>query len=66
VDPEWTIPALREHLEATITTLKENMAMALVSADKAVSKAEDASERRFDSVNEFREDPPGGSISYQK
>ena len=37
-----------------IQALKEAVSSALISADKAVSKAETASEKRFDSVNEFR------------
>jgi hypothetical protein len=34
--------------------MKDAVASALSSADKAVSKSETANERRFDSVNEFR------------
>ena len=37
-----------------IQALKEAVSSALISADKALSKAETASEKRFDSVNEFR------------
>lgn len=33
----------------------EKVALALASADKAVSKAESATERRFEAVNEFRQ-----------
>lgn len=38
-----------------IDSQAEKVALALASADKAVSKAEMATERRFDSVNEFRQ-----------
>ena len=37
-----------------IQALKESIIIALAGADKAVAKAEMASEKRFDSVNEFR------------
>ena len=33
---------------------KERVEMALVSSEKAITKAEAASDKRFDSVNEFR------------
>ncbi len=55
VEETWTILALKEHLEARISALKENVGTALIASDKAVSKAEVASERRFDGVNEFRQ-----------
>jgi hypothetical protein len=35
--------------------IKESVAFALAAADKALTKAEAANEKRFDSVNEFRE-----------
>ena len=56
------IHALDRLTDARITTLRtlidsqaESVTLALASADKAVTKAERATERRFDSVNEFRE-----------
>ncbi len=36
-------------------SMKENVAAALAAADKATSKAESASNTRFESVNEFRQ-----------
>ena len=39
---------------AQIQALKEAVCSAMADADKALSKAETASEKRFDSVNEFR------------
>jgi hypothetical protein len=42
-------------LRTLIDTQAEKVALALASADKAVSKAESATERRFEGVNEFRQ-----------
>lgn len=63
--PEWTVDSLKEHLEAVIESLdtrydqrfadqQKAVDAALQSAEKAVAKAETASERRFEAVNEFR------------
>lgn len=41
-------------IDAAFAAQKEAITAALASADRAVSKAEVASEKRFDSVNEFR------------
>lgn len=51
---EAQISGLKETLIAQIVSQKEAINAALVSADKAVLKAETASEKRFESVNEFR------------
>lgn len=51
---EAQISGLKETLIAQIVSQKEAINAALVSADKAVLKAESASEKRFESVNEFR------------
>jgi len=37
-----------------LASLKESIGIALTAADRAVSKAENATERRFEGVNEFR------------
>ncbi len=61
----WTLETLRIHLEGAIksssTHLEERIKSvadtaqaAAQNADKAVSKAEVAAEKRFESVNEFR------------
>jgi len=61
----WTSDLLKIHLQTQIDELKARMderasaqtqaiQAALLSAEKAVSKAEAATEKRFDSVNEFR------------
>ncbi len=41
-------------LRALIDSQQDKVAIALASADRAVLKAETATERRFESVNEFR------------
>jgi hypothetical protein len=52
---------LRSHITEAITALRENVlaqkeavALAMQAADRAVTKAEIANEKRFESVNEFR------------
>ena len=62
---EWTVNTLREHLTALIAELdrrdeqrflaqEKAVEAALAAAKEAVLKAEAASERRFEAVNEFR------------
>ena len=41
--------------EEQFRSIRDSMALALASAEKAVLKAEGASDKRFDSVNEFRQ-----------
>jgi len=61
----WTVDTLETFLTEKIAALdrfcttnfqqsKERVDMALSAADKAVTKAEAATEKRFDAVNEFR------------
>lgn len=45
---------LREYVDVRFEAQEKSVQAALYSADRAVAKAEAASERRFDSVNEFR------------
>jgi hypothetical protein len=63
--PHWTLETLRVHLQSQIAALDrltearslaqdERVALALTSAQTAVTKAETATEKRFESVNEFR------------
>jgi hypothetical protein len=47
--------AQQKALDAALASQKEATANALAAADRAVTKAEDASNKRFDSVNEFRQ-----------
>lgn len=64
-DSLWTIPTLALHIERLITEVERRfedkigaqekaVAIAMNAADRAVTKAEIAAERRFESVNEFR------------
>jgi hypothetical protein len=46
--------SLREYVDVRFKAQEEAVAAALAAADRAVTKAEVASEKRFDSVNEFR------------
>jgi transglutaminase/protease-like cytokinesis protein 3 len=48
------LDALKEQITKQFTLQEQAVNAALVAADRAVSKAEAASEKRFDSVNEFR------------
>ena len=62
VAPAWTqIEAIarimderEKRYEEQFKGIRESMALALASAEKAVLKAEGAADKRFDSVNEFR------------
>lgn len=62
---EWSVETLKEFVltlfaekdravQAALAAQKELATMALANADKAVAKAEIATEKRFDSVNEMR------------
>lgn len=61
----WTVDTLEINLSGKIEALdrfcvtsfaqsKERVDMALAASDKAISKAEQATEKRFEGVNEFR------------
>ncbi len=52
---EWTVDTLKLHFEALLDQRDKQIALALSAAEKAVTKAEAATEKRFDSVNEFRQ-----------
>lgn len=49
-----TLISLREYVDIRFEAQEKAVTAALSAADRAVSKAEIASEKRFDSVNEFR------------
>ena len=62
----WTLDTLATHLTSKIEALdrfcvtnfaqgKERVDMALAASDKAIGKAELATEKRFEGVNEFRQ-----------
>ena len=48
------INGLEKQLTLSINSVKDNIAVALAASEKAIGKAELASERRFEGVNEFR------------
>jgi hypothetical protein len=62
---EWTIDTLKEHFEGLLAKSDQRteehfkhqeiaVTTALANTEKAIGKAELATEKRFDSVNEFR------------
>lgn len=51
----WTLDTLEKYLTTRIDAVKENVTTAMLAADKAISKAEGSTEKRFESVNEFRQ-----------
>jgi hypothetical protein len=50
----WTVDTLKEHLESLLYEQRTAMEAAFAASEKAILKAENATERRFESVNEFR------------
>lgn len=50
----WTFDTLYIHVMEISKASKEGVNAAMASAEKAILKAETATEKRFDSVNEFR------------
>lgn len=51
---EKAIAVQKIHADQLISAQKEAIAAAMAAADRAVTKAETAAEKRFESVNEFR------------
>ena len=51
----WTFATLYKHVMEISAASKEAINAAMAAANVATTKAEAASEKRFDSVNEFRE-----------
>lgn len=51
---EWTLGALKIYHDDKIASLKELTERRFIEQEKAVDKANVASEKRFDGVNEFR------------
>jgi len=55
-NPEgWTFATLYIHVMEISKAAKEGVNAAMASAEKAILKAETATEKRFDSVNDFRQ-----------
>lgn len=51
----WTVDTLKEHFGQRFTDSDKAIQAALLAAKEAVLKAETATEKRFESVNEFRQ-----------
>ena len=51
---EWTVDTLKEHFEQRFQDSDKAVQAALQATKEAVLKAEVATEKRFESVNEFR------------
>jgi len=71
----WTVDTLRSHLlakfdekdlrdEQRFQAQQDAIQQALDAAEKAVAKAETATEKRFDSVNEFREQLSDQAVTF--
>jgi hypothetical protein len=54
MDQVWTILSLKEYLETILEEREKQVYEKFISLDRAVTKAEVASDKRFESVNEFR------------
>jgi hypothetical protein len=54
-DPGWTLDTLYLHIERRFADQQDAVGAALRAAEKATDKADAASEKRFEGVNEFRE-----------
>ena len=52
--PDWTFDTLKEHFETLLKERDLRVSQQFDALDKAVNKAEIATEKRFESVNEFR------------
>lgn len=50
----WSLSTLYTHFSALLVAQKEAVNLAQSAADRAMLKAENATERRFEGVNEFR------------
>jgi hypothetical protein len=53
-DEVWTLLALKEYIEQRFNDQGVAINAALSAAERAVNKAESATEKRFEGVNEFR------------
>jgi flagellar basal body-associated protein FliL len=54
MNEKWTILSLKEYIETLFLEKEKQQEQKFVSLDRAVTKAEIATEKRFESVNEFR------------
>jgi hypothetical protein len=53
-ESSWTVDTLKEHFTALREADQRSIVNALASADKASAKAEEASDKRYDGLNELR------------
>ena len=53
-EPHWTVLSLKEHVCSIFQEYSDKVNLRFDLMEKAVTKAELASDKRFDSVNEFR------------
>ena len=51
---KWTIDTLKEHFQILLKSNEKKIKQKFKSLQRAVGKAETASDKRFESVNEFR------------
>lgn len=51
----WTVDTLKEYVERRFTDQDKAVQAALLAAKEAVLKAENATEKRFEATNEFRQ-----------
>ncbi len=52
---EWTVETLKEHFEALIEEINKRYEQRFLSSENAIEKRDAATEKRFESVNEFRQ-----------
>ncbi len=50
----WNVLSLKEYFDLAVTNLDEKIEQRFLSMKEAVNKAETATEKRFEAVNEFR------------
>lgn len=50
----WTLETLKELIEQRLDSMDKALTAALQATKEAIQKAENANEKRFDGVNEFR------------
>jgi hypothetical protein len=50
----WTLDTLEKYLSSRLDSVKENVTLAMVAAEKALTRSDAALEKRLDIMNEFR------------
>ena len=54
IHDEWTMQTMRVYVDEKLDAQEKSVQVALTAADRAILKAENANDKRFESVNEFR------------